>query len=166
MTEADHLSLGLLVLRVAIAVVFLNAAWRCTSTRAAFKQIQEETALMYPFLEPDLRHRLGDISAYIGMAMMYGGGISVLLGLEPRLGGLTLSVFSLLGLQIHRARRAMTVEPMMSGNMYAAMAFAGLSASGMKNLVIIATGFLFFLIGAGKYSLGIDCTGKLLGLGN
>jgi uncharacterized membrane protein YphA (DoxX/SURF4 family) len=163
MTGTDHLSLGLLVLRVAIAVVFLNAAWRCTSTRVAFKQIQEETALMYPFLGPDLRHRLGNISAYIGMAMMYGGGLSVLLGLEPRLGGLTLSVFSVLGLQIHRARRALTVQPMMGGDVMAAIAFAGLSASGMKNLVIIATGVLFLLVGAGKYSLGIDCTGQWLG---
>lgn len=151
-----NLAVALLLLRLSLAWVFLYAAFRCTSSKLAWSAICHETELFFPFLAPGPRkHFLGTIAAVIGMAMMYGGGLSVLLGIESRLGGLDIALFSLLGLRIHFVHMAEALAEAPTGNAMAIKAYSALSASANKNYVLIAAGLLFFLLGAGPYSLGI-----------
>lgn len=164
MTPADNLDSALLLLRLSIAAVFLSAGYSCTVTKGAFARIKHETECFFPFLPAGgAKERMGGIAAMIGMAMIYGGGISLLLGIEPRLGGLDVALFSLLGLRVHHVSRSIALRAAMAGDEMGIKAVSGLKASAMKNWVVVAAGLTFFLVGGGKYGLGIDHTGKYLG---
>jgi uncharacterized membrane protein YphA (DoxX/SURF4 family) len=163
-TPAVNLDASLLLLRLSIAAVFLSAGRACTASKAAFARVSQETECFFPFLPAGAaRKRMGGIAATIGMAMIYGGGISLLLGIEPRLGGLDVALFSLLGLRVHYVSYRFALTAAMQGDEMGIKAVSGLKASAMKNWVVVAAALMFFLVGGGKYGLGIDHTGKYLG---
>lgn len=64
-----------------------------------------QTALILGFIPVLHRPRAAVICAILGMVMMYGGGISVLIGLEGRIGSVALIIFSAMGMAIHRINR-------------------------------------------------------------
>jgi uncharacterized membrane protein YphA (DoxX/SURF4 family) len=155
---------SLLLLRLSVAVVFLSSAYACTSTRQVFARIQHESECFFPFLPTGrTKERMGRIAALIGMTMLYAGGVSLLLGIEPRLGGLDVALFSLLGLRVHQVSRGLALKAAMAGDEMGIKAFSGLKASGMKNWVVAGVGLALFLDGGGRYGLAIDHLGKYLG---
>src|ERR1700687_4734746 len=96
---------ALLILRLSVAWVFLFAAWKNTENSAAWEWTKNETGLLFASLPSDKRATLTLVASLIGMALMYGGGVSILLGIEPRLGGFAIAVFSLMGMKLHAIRR-------------------------------------------------------------
>src|SRR5438132_1345104 len=110
------LDVGLFALRLGIGYVFLYAAWKNTENAAAWKWTTAETAVLFKDRPEAERARLAWICALAGMVMMYAGGVSVLLGLEARIGGLMLAVFSILGTRIHAIRRDEAKEAADAGN--------------------------------------------------
>jgi uncharacterized membrane protein YphA (DoxX/SURF4 family) len=156
------LDAGLLILRLGIGYVFLYAAWKNTENAAAWKWTVTETAVLFKNRPEDERARLASTSALAGVVMMYGGGASVLLGLEPRLGGLILGVFSILGMRIHAIRRDEAKEAADAGNAMGWSAYSAHIAAGLKNWALAAAGVTFVLMGAGRYGF-TDLTGALLG---
>lgn len=164
MTLTEKLDISLLLLRLSIAAAFLFAGYWCTSTRQAFAAIKHECECFFPFLpEGAAKQRMGGIAALVGMVMIFGGGISLLAGIEPRLGGLDVALFSLFGLRVHHVSHSKALVAAMAGDPMGAKAVSGLKGSAMKNFVVVAAGLSIFLLGGGKYSLGSDYTGHLLG---
>jgi uncharacterized membrane protein YphA (DoxX/SURF4 family) len=157
-------NLALLILRLSVAWVFLFAAWKNTENAAAWAWTKNETALLFSNFAPEQRELLGRISAVAGMVMMYGGGGAVLTGVEPRLGGLAIAVFSLLGMRIHAIRREEAKIAAEAGNAMGWSAYGAHVAAGLKNWALIGAGLFFFLVGAGRYGLEIDLVGQILGL--
>jgi len=156
------LDIGVLVLRLGIGYVFLYAAFKNTENAEARKAMTDETAVLFRDRPKEERDWLALICFRAGMVMMYGGGVSVLLGLEPRVGGLILAVFSLLGMRVHAIRRDEAKEAGEAGNPMGWSAFMAHTAAGLKNWALAAAGVTFILTGAGRYGL-TDYTGALLG---
>lgn len=159
---------ALLVLRLSEAYVFLYAAWQNTKNAAGWQWTVNETGLLFQnFHLPDQQKRtLALLCSIAGMIMMYGGGISVLLGLEPRLGGILIAVFSLMGMQIHAIRRAEALKAAQAGDPMGWSAYSAHVAAGLKNWGLAGAGVALALTGAGRYGLGIDYVGRLTGLGS
>lgn len=157
---------GLLLLRASLAWVFLYAAWANMSTPAAWAWTQGESALFFPRAPEARRRRLGRVAAIVGMAMMVLGGASVLAGVEPRLGGLALAVFSLMGMRVHAIRReearaaaGTAADPAMAWS-----AFGAHVAARLKNIALAGAGLFFVFSGAGRWVLS-DRLGDWLGWG-
>src|SRR2546428_10591441 len=98
-------TLGWLVVRLAIAYVYLYALYMNTHDRAARHWLLEHTAYLFPHTPEPRRTLLTKWAASLGMACMLLGGVSVLLGLEHRIGSLLLLVFTAAGTYQHRRER-------------------------------------------------------------
>ena len=153
-----------LILRVSVAWVFLYAAWGNTSTAAAWQWTKGESALFYPNVAEPLRSKLALISAIIGMALMYFGGLSLLLGLEPRLGGLAVAAFSLMGMRVHAIRRndALRTATSNTSDVMAWSAYGAHIAAGLKNWALIGAGLFITLTGGGAWIVS-DVAGAIIG---
>jgi uncharacterized membrane protein YphA (DoxX/SURF4 family) len=158
------LDVALLVLRLSVAYVFLYAAWKNTENAAAWQWTVNETALLFPHLAEPGRTSLARLSSIAGMIMMYGGGASILLGIEPRLGGILIAVFSLMGMRIHAIRRAEAKKAAEAGDAMGWSAYSAHVAAGLKNWALAGAGIAVLLAGAGRYGLGIDYFGRIAGL--
>ena len=164
MTNPWESDLALFVLRISVAYVFLYAAWKNTQNKTAWAWTINESSLLFQNLSPGIRQRMTRISAIGGMILMYGGGVSILLGIEPRVGGLFIAIFSLVGIRIHAIRRDEAHKAADEGNQMGWSAYSAHVAAGLKNWALIGTGITFFLLGAGTLSLGVDNVGRILGL--
>lgn len=159
-----RLDVALLVLRLSIAYVFLYAAWRNTENAAAWNWTVNETAILFRRLGPERRQSIAKLAALAGMAMMYGGGGSILLGVESRLGGIAITAFSLLGMRIHAIRRDEARAAGEGGNAMGWSAFGAHIAAGLKNWALAGAGVALLLTGAGRFGLRIDFFGRITGL--
>lgn len=156
MPATDANDYAILALRLGVAWVFLYAAWRNTNTAAARKWTRGETATLFREVGLPPGHWMVGAATFIGMAMMYGGGIAVLLGSFARPGGLALALFSLMGIRIHAIRRDEALAEANAGVPIAWSAFAGHIAAGLKNWALAGAGLFFALAGSGRLSLGPD----------
>lgn len=160
-----HLSeVALLILRLSLGGVFLYAAWKNTENGAAWRWTITETSLLLRSWPADASQRLSHLCAIAGMIMMYGGGLSTLLGVEARLGALALVVFCLFGMRIHAIRRDEAKIAGEAGNAMGWSAYGAHIAAGLKNWALVGAAVLLFLTGAGRYALGPDHVGRVLGL--
>lgn len=157
-----RLDLAILLLRLGVAWVFLYAAWKNSENKAARDWTANETSLLFRKFPEEQRKRLGRICAVIGLVMMYGGGLSILLGVEPRAGGLAIALFSALGMRIHAIRRDEAKQAGDAGNAMGWSAYGAHIAAGLKNWALIGAGIFFVLVGAGAYGLRIDHLGRLV----
>lgn len=164
MESGWELHVALLVLRISVAYVFLYAAWKNTENAAAWTWTTNETALLFKNLPEVERQKVAWLCAIAGMVMMYGGGVSVLLGLEPRLGGLLIAVFSIMGMRLHAIRRDEAKQEADAGNMMGWSAYSAHIAAGLKNWALAGAGVVFVLVGTGRYGMQVDILGRLLGL--
>jgi len=89
--------LGSLLIRVALAWLFLGGAWASGKNATAHRCVIADTALVFPW-RPDL-------FAFAGIFMAGAGGLSVLLGIFPRLGALAMMIFLVPAAMIHLAKR-------------------------------------------------------------
>jgi uncharacterized membrane protein YphA (DoxX/SURF4 family) len=152
-------AVGWLVARAAVAYVFLYAGWMNTRDAASRDWTVGQTALILGFIPEARRHQVAILCAILGMVMMYGGGVSVLLGLEGRAGAVALIVFSALGMAIHRANREqalkiandLSTDPAVKDRAQALgwSAYGAHLAAGLKNVALIGVNVLFLLDGAG-----------------
>ncbi len=156
--------LALLILRLSVAYIFLYAAWKNTENVAAWTWTINETALLFRSYPDKRRRKIARLCAIVAMVMKYGGGITILLGLEPRLGGLSIAVFSLFGMRIHAIRRDEAKHAGEAGNTMGWSAYGAHLVAGLKNWAFVGAGALFVLLGSGRYGLAVDYTGRLLGL--
>lgn len=158
MKQIATFDVALLVLRLSLAFVFLYAAWKNTENAEAWSRTKSEVASLMGGLPGSVRTTLARLAALAGMIMMFGGGLSILLGIEPRLGGLAVAVFSAVGIAIHVKAASECDAAMGSATRHAQM------AAGLKNVVLIGAGLVLVLVGAGRYGFDIDNTGRWLGL--
>jgi uncharacterized membrane protein YphA (DoxX/SURF4 family) len=164
MSSGWQVDVGLLVLRVSLAYVFIYAAWKNSENAAAWKWTVNETALLFQKFPDDWKQTAAWLCSLAGMIMMYGGGALVLLGIEPRLGGLVLALFSLLGMCIHQIRREEAHTAALAGDAMGWSAYSAHVAAGLKNWALAGAGVAVMLIGAGKYGIGADYFGSITGL--
>jgi len=162
MAAAWTIDAGLLALRLGVGYVMLYAAWKNTENAAAWNWTINETSILFPS-RPN-QQQLAKVCAVIGVVMMYFGGASVLAGAEPRLGGLAIAVFCLLGMVIHRIRRDEAKKAGESGDAMGWSAYSAHIAAGLKNWALVGAGVALMLMGAGRFGLRLDYCGQLLGL--
>jgi uncharacterized membrane protein YphA (DoxX/SURF4 family) len=155
--------LALLIIRCTVAYVFLYAAWRNTENTNAWTWTKNETAVLFANLPEPQRLSTAARAALVGMVLMYGGGLSVLLGLEARVGGLALAIFSILGMRIHAIRRDEALAAGQGGNAMGWSAYSGHIAAGLKNVALMGAGLLIALMGSGRWSVS-DYVGRWLNL--
>lgn len=162
--ESTASAIGLLVMRIAVAYVFLYAAWMNSRHKASWQWTIGQTALILGFIPETSRHRAAIIAAVMGMVMMYGGGLSILVGAEGRLGGAALIVFCALGMAIHAVNRKQALElgneigaaapPLVpKAQSLAWSAYGAHLAAGLKNVALIGASAYFVLHGTGRWSL-------------
>lgn len=152
-----------LIARAAIAHVFLYAAWMNTKDSASRESTISLTKLILGFIPEQQRHQAATLCTALGMIMMYAGGISVLLGVEGRLGALALMFVSVLGIFVHQAMGAQAlidakgikIEPDIKERVVSLgfSAYGANAAAGIKNIIIIGVCVLF-IVNAGGEALG------------
>lgn len=161
--------LALLLLRLAVAWVFLYAAWMNSRNKISRDWTANETAIL--FRGTPLAGKMGLIRpvAMIGVTMMYLGGLGVLLGMLPRLAGLLLFVFTLPGILIHIRNRGDAMRwgeaieaavPEGSKGDAGALkwnAYAGHQSSALKNYALLGAAAFFVLAedSVGRFSLAL-----------
>lgn len=157
--------LGWIALRAAIAYVYLFALYMNTRDSAARKWTLDHTAYMFPKLSEPKRTNIARLFAVGGMITMAIGGVSILLGLEGRVGGLLLLIFTLGGVYSHKCERevAMAVSAKLERSVPAESksdlttlqwsAFSGHFSSGLKNWALCGACAAFVLWGTGPMSL-------------
>lgn len=164
---------GSLLLRLAVGWLFLMGAWGSVKDQGARDFTTSETALVFKW-----RPRL---FAYTGIAMMGLGGLSIVLGVFPRLGALALTIFLFGGAMIHFAKRRQLlayekqIEPALTGDGGArargtlrALTDAGVMGhftAGLKNFALAgATAYLVLAGARAPMLIGLGPQGDWQGL--
>ena len=163
--------IGALIIRVTIGLLFVISAYMCSKDAAARQGAIADTALVFPWR--------AELFTLAGVLLMLLGGLSVLLGIFPRLGALTLTLFLIPAAMIHfrKARQAAALKDAMlagpagkSGGARASITALGESAvlgnftSALKNLTLMALTLYVALAGAEPMLIGFGPDGQLQGL--
>jgi uncharacterized membrane protein YphA (DoxX/SURF4 family) len=94
--------IGSALIRISLGWFFLAGAWTCGKSAEARTFTRGETALVFS------SHT--EFFALAGIFIMGAGGLSILLGVFPRLGALGLTIFLVPAAMIHLRRRDLAVE--------------------------------------------------------
>lgn len=160
--------IGWLAVRIGLGYVYLLAFYKNTIPAGAWKWTVDHTAYMFVKWPEPQRTRLAKMFAVGGMAMMLIGGLSVLLGVESRLGALLLLVFTAGGIYSHKREREVAMEvaqkvaplvPAAGKDDFSTLqwsAFSGHYSSGLKNWALcgICVGIISW--GSGPQSITIS----------
>lgn len=156
---------GWLVVRVSMAYVYLYALYLNTHDAAARTWLVEHTAYLFPRIPEPQRTKYAKLGAIGAALMMLLGGISILLGLEGRVGGLLLLLFTAGGIYQHRREREVALSvagkvgplvPSAGKADFATLqwsAYSGHVSSGLKNWALCGISFGFLAWGTGPLSL-------------
>jgi uncharacterized membrane protein YphA (DoxX/SURF4 family) len=100
----DLEELGAMLVRPAMGLLFLVSAFACGKNASARQAAAADTALVFP--------RRPELFLLAGISIMALGGLSVLLGIFPRLGALALAAFLVPAAMIHfrKARQAIALK--------------------------------------------------------
>jgi uncharacterized membrane protein YphA (DoxX/SURF4 family) len=162
---------AVLLARIALAYVYLYAAYLNAKSDNR-DWLVTHTALLLP---RGASQGLIKAAAFLGVAMMFVGGASVMLGFALWIGAATLIVFTIMGYMQHRAEVSLAIrladdlvaqaDPLLATVANAAKirqllldlrisAYSGQFSSGLKNWGLIG-GFvvLGFATGSGRYSV-------------
>lgn len=163
--------IGSLLIRVTIGLLFLISAFVCGKNAGARKAAAADTALVFPW-RPDL-------FTLAGIVIMAAGGMSVLLGIFPRLGALALTLFLIPAAMIHfrKAREAAALKDRIlagpagkpSGARQAVAALGdsaviGNFTSALKNLTLMAPTLYLALAESEPILIGFGPDGQWQGL--
>ncbi len=158
-------TVGWLAVRLSMAYVYLYALYLNTHDAAARTWLLQHTAYLFPNVPEPRRSTYARVGAIAGMVMMFLGGISILLGLEGRIGGALLLVFTAGGIYQHRRERevamevAAKTEPLVTPagkdgfSTLQWSAFSGHISSGLKNWALCGISFGFVAWGTGPWSI-------------
>lgn len=150
----EHITdIAYLILRISYSIVFLNAAWQCGKSKAGVRWTIEESRILFGNAAP--------LFGIAGIFVMGFGGLSVLLGFFPEIGGLMLGLFVLPGAIIHHRKQK---ESLALGNELGAsqnekaqelatLASLGHYSSAMKNYSLCGPGLFLALTGGGAWSI-------------
>jgi uncharacterized membrane protein YphA (DoxX/SURF4 family) len=160
--------IGWLAVRVALGYVYLLALYKNTVPAGAWKWTVDHTAYMFAKVPEPRRTSLAKLFAVAGMAMMLLGGLSVLLGIEGRLGALLLLVFTVGGVYSHKREREVAMElaqkvsplvPSAGKDDFTTLqwsAFSGHYSSGLKNWALCGICVGIICWGTGPDSITIS----------
>jgi uncharacterized membrane protein YphA (DoxX/SURF4 family) len=160
--------IGALIIRVTVGLLFVISAYVCSKDSAARQGAIADTALVFPWRT--------ELFTMAGVLLMLLGGLSVLLGIFPRLGALTLTLFLIPAAMIHfrKARQATALkDAMLAGPAGAAResvtalgesAVLGNFTSALKNLTLMALTLYVALAGTEPMLIGFGPDGQLQGL--
>ena len=164
--------IGTLIIRVTVGLLFVISAYVCSKDSAARQGAIADTALVFPWRT--------ELFTMAGVLLMLLGGLSVLLGIFPRLGALTLTLFLIPAAMIHfrKARQAGALKDAMlagpagkcrppRGNPSPALgesAVLGNFTSALKNLTLMALTLYVALAGTEPMLIGFGPDGQLQGL--
>jgi uncharacterized membrane protein YphA (DoxX/SURF4 family) len=160
-----------LLIRVTIGLLFVVSAYICSKDANARKAATADTVLVFPW-PPEW-------FTFAGVLWMLMGGLSVLLGIFPRLGALSLTLFLIPAAMIHfrKARRAAALKDAIlagsdakSSSLRRDVTALGDSAvignftSALKNLNLMALTLYVALAGTEPMLIGLGPNGRLQGL--
>ena len=160
--------IGALIIRVTVGLLFVISAYVCSKDSAARQGAIADRALVFPWRT--------ELFTMAGVLLMLLGGLSVLLGIFPRLGALTLTLFLIPAAMIHfrKARQATALkDAMLAGPAGAAResvtalgesAVLGNFTSALKNLTLMALTLYVALAGTEPMLIGFGPDGQLQGL--
>jgi uncharacterized membrane protein YphA (DoxX/SURF4 family) len=160
--DADALNvIGWMALRVTVSAVYLYALYMNTRDRNARQWLIEHTAYMFPKATSS---SVVALMAMVGMVIMLVGSVSILFGIEGRIGALMLLFFTAGGIYQHKRERevAMSVAEGLKPHVAAAgqpnlgtlqwSAFSGHLSSGLKNWALCGTCTAIAAWGTGPWS--------------
>lgn len=157
---------GVLLVRGGIAFLYLYAAYMNSRNKASMQWTIENTKPLFVNTRFANNIAFNTRCAYLGIISMYAGGISILLGIEGRLGALLLALFTVGGTIIHR-RQQMEMQKVALENANemkiagpAWSAFAAHFANILKNVALILIMIFLVLCGTGKYQVS-DITSRI-----
>jgi uncharacterized membrane protein YphA (DoxX/SURF4 family) len=160
-----------LIIRVTIGLLFVISAYVCSKNEAARQGAIADTALVFPWRT--------ELFTFAGVMFMLLCGLSVLLGIFPRLGAIALTLFLIPAAMIHfrKASQAAGLKDVIlagpAGRPAAAresIVALGDSAvlsnftSALKNLTLMALTLYVALAGAEPMLIGFGPDGQLQGL--
>lgn len=147
--EALNLT-GWVAVRLGVGYVYLFALYMNTRDAASRQWLLEHTAYIFPNTPEPGRTHLSKYFSIVGMLMMLLGGLSVVIGLEGRIGALLLLSFTLGGIYQHKREREVALalgqhlEPLVAQSDKADLmtlqwsAFSGHFSSALKNWALCA----------------------------
>ncbi len=160
--------IGSLLIRVTVSLLFLQGAWASSQSAASRQAVIADTGLVFKW-RPEL-------FAYAGMILAAASGLSVLLGIFPRLGALGMTIFLVPAALIHLAKRrqAIALERKILAELPAkaediaredvdkltASTILGHTTDALKNLSLLGATLYLVLAGARApmlIGLGPDC---------
>lgn len=151
--------LAILFLRLGIAFLYIYAAYMNSKDKVSLEWTIENTKPLFRNTKIDGNSTAIKFFAYFGILIMYVGGVSVLLGIEPRVGAFLLLIFTVGGTVIHWQQKndAREVAIRNSNNIEFASiawsAYAAHFANILKNICLILVLFFICMNGAGKYQI-------------
>lgn len=163
--------LGSLIIRVTLGLLFVVSAYVCSKDAGARKAATADAALVFPW-HPEW-------FTLAGVLWMLIGGLSVLLGIFPRLGAASLTLFLIFAAMIHfrRATRSAAVKDALIASPAAKsstarqaidelgeLAVMGNFTSALKNLTLMALTLYVALAGTEPMLIGFGPDGQLHGL--
>ena len=165
--------IGWFAVRLTMGYVYLFPFYLNIKDRAGREAMVESVCYMIPFVREPWRSKLAVLFAIGSFGMMLFGGLSVLFGIEGRVGALLLLAFTAIGVYWHKCQRdvamseadkvALTVSGSSKTDLTAlkTAAYVGHFSSGIKNWPLCGMCIAFVCWGTGPYSIS-DWVGNYL----
>lgn len=150
---------SILLLRAGIAFLYLYAAYMNSKDKISLQWTIQNTKPLFRNTKYAENIPLIKFFAYCGIAIMYIGGLGILIGIEARLGAFMLLAFTVGGTVIHNRQRNDAKEIAIKNSTNAELssiawsAFAAHLANILKNVCLILILLYVVLNGVGKYQL-------------
>ena len=159
MNILNNFDAGVLFVRAGISFLYLYAAYRNSRDKASIQWTIDTTTVLFRNTKYQNNAEFIRLCTYVGIVLMYLGGISVLLGIEGRTGALMLALFTIGGTVIHPRQQmdAQRIALENASDMKVAApawsAFAAHFANVLKNICLILVLIFIILCGTGKYQV-------------
>lgn len=166
--ELNTNDLALLILRLAIAYVFLHGAWMISRNETVRDRSVKRTAILFASSPYRDNMTIANISAYVGFALMYLGSIGLILGLATRISAALLLIFTVPGIVVHLRERDQAIALVESVSKYIDKAdqsqtellkwsaYAGHQSSANKNYALLGAALFFILASDPHGSFALD----------
>lgn len=154
-------------LRAGIAFLYVYAAYMNSKDKISLQWTIDNTKPLFRDTRYSENIPLIKFFAYTGIAVMFAGGLSILLGIEARLGAAMLLVFTIGGTVLHNRQRNAAKEMAVKNAENAELssiawsAFSAHFANILKNVCLILVLLFVVFYGVGEFQI-TDIISKLL----